>query len=94
MSPKDGRSKEISQRRDQIARSIIDVPLNGQSPGNHRPPLACCDDSSNREGDHGGYELREAKCNRRAPVSLVSLCALKHPPAVLYNEPCSEIANI
>jgi hypothetical protein len=50
----------------------------------------------------GARELLEAKCNRRDPVSLVSPCALKHPPdtpvrkleAALYYEPCSEAANI
>jgi hypothetical protein len=93
MSPKDGRSEEISQRRDQIAQSIVDVLLKGQSPGKPPPATSLCDDGSNREGDHGGHEFPEAKCNRRAPV-LVLLCALKHPPAVLYYEPCSEITNI
>jgi hypothetical protein len=68
MSPKDGRAEEISQRRDQIARSFVDVLLNGQSPSNHarRFPaaMAVLIAKAITEGD----ELLEATCDRRAPV--------------------------
>jgi hypothetical protein len=47
---------------------------------------------------NGGYDLLEAKCNRRDRVSLVPLRFLKHPAetpvwkleAALYCEPCRE----
>jgi hypothetical protein len=102
MSPKDGRSKEISQRRDQLARSIVDVLSNGQSPGKPPPATSLLRWWFQSRRRSGGYELPEAKCNRRARVSLMLLCALKHPAdtavwkleAVLYYEPYSEIANI
>src|SRR3984893_11065061 len=101
MSPKDGRSKEISQRRDQLARSIVDVLLNGQSPG--KPPPSCLLRwrFQSRRRSRGPW-ITGGKVQPPHRVSLVLLCALKHPPdtavrkleAVLYCGPCSEIANI
>jgi hypothetical protein len=54
MSPKDGRAKEISQRRDQIARSTVDVLLNGQAPSKPPPATRGTEVPSGPDLDHAG----------------------------------------